>query len=101
MSVPYVTRPPTHHEAERLRLVLSAFRDGSGMIQTTNDGTLPGWRDFERTFAAILGGLAPESKGIFDVTVQSTSRASVDYGISVKSKQLSRATDVPPQMSSV
>ncbi len=50
--------------------------------------TFPGWRDFERAVAAVLGGTAPETKGVFDVIVASTERPDVDYGLSIKSKAL-------------
>jgi hypothetical protein len=87
MSVPFATRNPTRDEVERLRLVLSTFRDGSGMIAAGNE-TFPGWRDFERAIAAVLHGKAPEAKGIFDVVVPSSERPLVDYGLSIKSKAL-------------
>lgn len=87
MSVPFATRNPDAGEVERLRLVLSTFRDGSGMV-ANGDETYPGWRDFERSVAAVLGGSAPEAKGVFDVTVPSTESAGVDYGFSIKSKAL-------------
>lgn len=89
MSVPFLTRPPSDHEVERLRLVLSSFRDGCGQLQDA-EGTLPGWRDYERAIASVFGGSAPENKGVFDVFVRSTENTSTDYGYSVKSKELSR-----------
>ena len=52
------------------------------------DETYPGWRDFERAVAAVLSGKAPESKGVFDVTVPSTVNKNTDYGLSIKSKAL-------------
>lgn len=87
MSVAFATRNPSTAEVERLRLVLSTFRDGSGMV-AVGDETYPGWRDFERAVAAVLNGKAPESKGVFDVIVPSTEKKDTDYGLSIKSKAL-------------
>lgn len=64
MSVPFVERPPTNQEVERLRLILSTYQDGSGML---DEGKLPGWRDFERSVAAAFNGQASESKHVYDV----------------------------------
>ncbi len=36
----------------------------------SEDFTLPGWRDFERTVAAVLGGTTLESKFIYDVLIE-------------------------------
>ena len=85
MSVAFASRNPTAAEVERLRLVLSTFRDGSGML-AAGDETFPGWRDFERAIAVVLGGKAPETKGVFDVVIPATQATHVDYGLSVKSK---------------
>ena len=41
----------------------------SGML-TMKDVTLPGWRDFERTVAAVFGGANLESKFIYDVLME-------------------------------
>jgi hypothetical protein len=87
MSVAFASRNPSKQEVEQLRLVLSTFRDGSGMI-AVGDETFPGWRDFERAVAAVLGGKAPETKGVFDVVVPSTQTKATDYGLSIKSKAL-------------
>jgi hypothetical protein len=53
---------PTFEHLERLRLILSTYQDGTGMIATPGGMTLPGWRDFERAVAAVFGGVAQESK---------------------------------------
>ncbi len=66
MSVAFVTRPPAETEVEQIRLAMSAFCDGSGMIMQSDGSTLPGWRDFERLLAGVLGGFAPEGKDVFD-----------------------------------
>jgi hypothetical protein len=58
---------PTKREVERLRLILSAYQDGTGMLQLKGGTTLPGWRDFERSVALAFKGEAQESKAIFDV----------------------------------
>lgn len=89
MSVAFIDRPATDRELERLRLVSSTFRDGSGMLMAGGN-SLPGWRDYERALAAVLGGTAVESKAVFDVLVPSASGSREILGLSVKSKQLSR-----------
>ena len=57
----------TASEVEKIRLILSTYQDGTGMLAPTERLTLPGWRDFERAVALALGGEAQESKYIFDV----------------------------------
>jgi hypothetical protein len=79
-------RPPTQVEFERLRLILSTFRDGSGM-QAVGEQTYPGWRDAERAVAAALGGIAPEGKGVFDVLIFSPD-SDLPYGLSVKTSTI-------------
>jgi len=91
--VPFVHRLPTAHEVEKLRLILSTFQDGSGMLFVKNQGTLPGWRDFERSVALVFGGVAQESKAIFDVLIPDPNRPGVHYGISCKVRNLLRDVD--------
>lgn len=65
--LPLIDRAPTVNEIEQLRLILSTYQDGSGMLNRqheTEPETLPGWRDFERATALAFGGLAIESKWI-------------------------------------
>ncbi len=83
MSVPFVDRPPTDAEIEKLRLILSTYQDGSGMLQREGGQTLPGWRDFERSVAAAFSGKALESKWIYDVVLLSQ-KDDVQIGISCK-----------------
>jgi hypothetical protein len=65
-----------------LRLTLSTFRDGSGQTILKKTGqSMPGFRDFERSLAAVLGGTTPENKGIFDVEVPTDGKP---IGISCK-----------------
>lgn len=94
MSAPFITRPPTPDELEYIRLAFSTFCDGSGMTMLENGQTVPGWRDIERALAATLGGIAPEGKQIFDVFLPSTENPAVVYGVSAKSKELSRKTAI-------
>src|SRR5687767_3908774 len=84
----FVTRAPNKCEQEKLRLVLSTFCDGSGM---NSGGHLPGWRDVERTVAAVFSGKGSENKDVFDVAVTLPNGA-VDVGFSVKCKHLSGST---------
>lgn len=77
----YRDRPLSDSEREILRLALSSFRDGSG--QTYRGGrSWPGFRDYERSLAAVLGGVTPENKGVFDVAVATTN--GLPFGISCK-----------------
>jgi len=86
--LPFVDRPPTQGEIERIRLLLSTYQDGTGMLE---GGRQPGWRDFERSVATALGGEAPESKYIFDVLLHAQDGSDKQYGISCKmGKQLRR-----------
>jgi hypothetical protein len=93
-------RVPTAQEVEKLRLLLSTYQDGTGMLASTKDlplpkgMTLPGWRDFERAVAAALGGDAQESKYVFDVVVPDPAIPTVKYGISCKMRrELNRASN--------
>src|SRR5690348_17258987 len=65
-----VRRPisPTPPQIEKLRLILSTYQDGTGML-ISNGRNLPGWRDFERAVAIAFNGKAQESKHVFDVIV--------------------------------
>lgn len=83
MSLPFVNRHPTSREVEKLRLILSTYQDGTGML-VREGRTLPGWRDFERAVALAFGGEAQESKAIFDVLLSRTDRPELKYGLSCK-----------------
>ncbi len=78
-------RIPTHQEVEKIRLVLSVYQDGSGMLKH-GSGTLPGWRDLERTVAYVFSGDAQEDKSIFDVLIPSGPPGKVT-GISCKMRR--------------
>ena len=56
-------------DVEKIRLILSIYQDGAGMLPSKDGLTLPGWRDFERTVALVLNGKAQENKAVFDVLV--------------------------------
>jgi hypothetical protein len=84
-------RPLTVVEFERLRLTLSCFRDGSGQVVLRRTGeSMPGFRDFERSLAAVLGGHTTENKGIFDVEVPT---AGLPFGVSCKMAQMPPSRD--------
>jgi len=80
--IPFVDRYPTKNEIEQLRLILSTYQDGSGMLKRSQY-TLPGWRDFERTVATTFNGQALESKWIYDIILNSVDGEKA-YGISCK-----------------
>lgn len=92
-------RPPplTQQEVERIRLLLSVYQDGSGMLALDNTLSRPGWRDFERAVAFALGGRPPkgegkEGKNVFDVALPLTS--DLYRGISCKMRgELNRVLD--------
>lgn len=83
MSLAFIHRPPTASEVERLRLILSTFQDGSGMVKN-GSATLPGWRDFERAVSLVFDGEAPESKALFDVLLKDPVDDLLRYGLSCK-----------------
>lgn len=82
-----IDRPPSEQEVERLRLILSTYQDGTGMLQVEDGMTLPGWRDFERSVALAFNGEAQESKAIFDVLLSSEERSHIRYGLSCKMRR--------------
>ena len=86
-GVPFADRPPSVNEFERFRLILSTYQDGTGMLAAQNGLTLPGWRDFERSIALVFGGIASESKDIFDIRLTDPKRTGVHYGISCKMRR--------------
>jgi len=91
LSLAFVERPPSAQEMERLRLILSTYQDGTGMLAAEGGLTLPGWRDFERAVALTFGGDGPENKAVFDVLLTNQNDATVKYGLSCKMrKELNR-----------
>src|SRR5271154_3461943 len=87
MTLPFVDRAPTLQEIERIRLILSTYQDGTGMLAAENGKTLPGWRDFERSVALALGGIASESKAVFDVVLARPDLATPKFGLSCKMRR--------------
>lgn len=91
MSVAFAERPPMPQEIERLRLILSTYQDGTGMLAAKGGKTLPGWRDFERAIALAFQGEGPENKAVFDVLLTPQNETDTRYGISCKMrKELNR-----------
>ena len=86
-GVPFAERSPTEGEIERLRLVLSTYQDGAGMLASDDGATLPGWRDFERSVAVTFSGVPSENKDIFDVRLPDPQRQGVFFGISCKMRR--------------
>jgi len=83
--------PLTQEGVEKLRLILSTYQDGTGMLASSNGMTLPGWRDFERAVAAALDGKAQESKYVFDVII---TKPEYTFGISCKMRgELNKVAD--------
>jgi hypothetical protein len=74
---------PNPNQVERLRLLLSTYQDGSGML-VIRERNLPGWRDFERSVALAFGGQAAESKAIFDVVLPNRENLGTFVGLSCK-----------------
>lgn len=91
MSLIIAERPPSAQEVERLRLILSTYQDGTGMLAAEGGRTLPGWRDFERAVALTFGGVGPENKAVFDVVLTDQDNPGTRYGLSCKMrKELNR-----------
>ena len=86
-GVAFAERPPTDAEIERLRLLLSTYQDGAGMLAQKDGTTLPGWRDFERSAALAFNGVASESKDIFDIRLPDPQRPGVFFGVSCKMRR--------------
>ena len=85
----FTDHDPTKTELEIFRLCLSTFQDGSGQLKV-KAGTLPGWRDYERTVGEITQGMCTEDKGIFDVLCNPP-KSTVSVGLSCKMrKELAR-----------
>lgn len=84
MLIAFAERTPNYQEVEKIRLVLSTFQDGTGMLAQKEGLTLPGWRDFERTVALVFAGEAQENKAVFDVLLTSLSSPNARYGLSCK-----------------
>src|SRR4051812_30883777 len=81
-SYAFRDRPPTAQELERLRLVLSVFRDGSGNTQMPDGSKRADWRQVERAIAEVFGGVTAESKAVFDIDFPTDD--ALPYGASVK-----------------
>ena len=94
MAIPFVDRSPTEEETELFRVIMSTYTDGSGQERDRDLLSRPGWRELERVVATALGGYGFENKGVFDVLINDDTDASTSYGISVKSKELGRATAI-------
>lgn len=78
----YRDRALDSRELETLRLALSSFRDGSGQVALKKTGqAMPGFRDYERSLAAVLDGATTENKGIFDIEVPTEH---MPFGVSCK-----------------
>jgi hypothetical protein len=69
LELPVRDRPFTADELERLRLLLSTFRDGSGQYLSKLGAFMPDYLGFERATALVCDGETTENKGIFDVLV--------------------------------
>lgn len=86
-SVAFAHRHPTDEELTRLRLILSSFQDGTGMLANSDGSTLPGWRDFERAVALAFGGVSSENKDVMDVRIPNPTRSGVFFGVSCKMRR--------------
>ena len=82
LLLPIRDRPMDPAEIERMRLLLSTFRDGSGQFVKSIGGYMPGYLDFERATALVCDGDTSEDKGIFDVAVPAPD--GLPYGVSCK-----------------
>lgn len=90
MLIPFAERHPTEKEIEQLRLILSTYQDGSGH---ENRGTLPGYREFERSVAVVFNGQTAESKYLYDVLFPVPHQTETYYGIDCKMRKMLRDLD--------
>ena len=90
MPTPFADRVPTKGELEKLRLILSTYQDGTGMLNLKGRN-LPGWRDFERAVALAFDGEAQESKAVFDVLLTDV-KTGVKSGLSGTCRDTLRET---------
>jgi hypothetical protein len=88
MGLAFATRNPTEGDTLALRLLLSCYRDGSGAEKEKDGSTRANWRQIERCIADLFDVETNENKNIFDLCAPDEKSASVYYGFSVKSKQL-------------
>ncbi|MDM8519500.1 hypothetical protein QUF64_05580 [Anaerolineales bacterium HSG6] len=93
MSYRFTGSIPTIGQIEKLRLMLSTYQDGTGQLVFELGKTLPGWRDFERSVALAFGGVAQESKAIFDVLIPTPENTEIDFGISCKMRETLRTVE--------
>lgn len=87
MLLAFVDEPPSYNVVEKIRLILSTYQDGTGMLAARDNKTLPGWRDFERAVALALSGVASESKAVFDVVLARPDAPAPKYGLSCKMRR--------------
>jgi transcriptional regulator with XRE-family HTH domain len=92
-DLPFIDRPPSPKEIERLRLILSTYQDGTGMIKAAGNRTLPGWRDFERASALTFQGTAVENKFFVDVIFPLSDEPPAFYGIDCKMRRELRSLE--------
>ena len=97
MSYPFIDRPPTGNELERIRLAMSSYCDGSGFLLEKDGRSRPASRDFERIFAELFDCQYRYDKGLFDLTIPGINGK--DCGISIKSKCLERASAIEDLLS--
>ncbi len=90
MGLVYATHSPSAHDDNLLRLLLSTFRDGSGIEREPDNSTRANWRQMERCVAELLDSIGGEDKQIFDVIALDKADPTTAYGFSIKSKVLSK-----------
>lgn len=83
----FVERDPNEDELEVFRLLMSVFAVGIGSQWDKRTGRYwPGWREFERIVALLVGGRAEENKGPYDVSIP-LNNSDKKAGISCKVKK--------------
>ncbi len=81
---------PTDGQVEKLRLILSTYQDGSGMLASSKNlvlpagRTLPGWRDFERACRCGLWWHSTREQEYFRCGHKRKRSPHNTYGISCK-----------------
>ena len=92
MGLMFATRNPTDGEHKHIRALLSTYRDGTGNQREADGTTRANWREIERCIAEVVLGPASEDKHIFDIIAPDDCNSQLLYGLSIKSKQLSKKT---------
>lgn len=87
--MPFIHRNPNAAEEQLLALMLATFTDGSGTQRESDGASRAGWKEIERVFSEFwTGEKHSEDKDVFDVIAPDWNDPGIQYGVSIKSKQM-------------